>query len=272
MKSILVPTDFSEFATNAFETALAIAQKTKVPVTLLHIAGGEQPAESQLPENKLQQQVEGAHQKGFDNVIINTHVADGSVVPAILNAIETYAADLVVMGTKGASGIKKVFMGSNAANVISKAPVPVLTIPAARTSSSFHNIVLAINDSEEDLHNLSVLFELADAFNARVQLAIFSDQNAEAVDYVTDRRAIIAIQNKLQSLYQKDNLEVEHLSGANFEDTLQAYLTDNKADLLAMITHKRGLIDGLFNRSITRQMAYHATLPLLSIHGRQHSL
>ncbi|MGV3657213.1 MAG: universal stress protein [Chitinophagaceae bacterium] len=278
MKSILVPTDFSACADKALEMAVAIAQKANVPLTLLHVTSQDVTASdrrsmgeeySHAIDHEESQKLEALKQKMAGDVIINTHMAHGAVVSSILEAIKTFAADLVVMGTKGASGIRKVLMGSNAANVISKAGVPVLTIPAAYNHTGIKNIVLAMNSSEEDLHNLSVLFALANAFDAQVRLAIFSDENAEAVDYISDRRVILNIQNKLQSLYNKSGLDAEHLSGANFQDTLQAYLNDNHADMLAMITHKRGLIQGLFNRSMTREMAYHATLPLLSLHAHK---
>ncbi len=278
MKSILVPTDFSACADKALKMAVEIAQKANVPVTLLHITNQDVTASdrrsmgeeySHSIDHEEAEKLETLKQKASGNVIINTHMAHGAVVSSILEAIKTFAADLVVMGTKGASGIKKVLMGSNAANVISKAAVPVLTIPDGYNHTGIKNIVLAMNSSEEDLHDLSVLFALANAFDAQVRLAIFSDENAEAVDYISDRRVILNIQNKLQSLYNKSGLDAEHLSGDNFQDTLQAYLNDNHADMLAMITHKRGLIQGLFNRSMTREMAYHASLPLLSLHAHK---
>ena len=269
MNSILVPTDFSSYAEKAFELAVAIATKTKAAITLLHITTLDVETEDsnnmERQKTAAEQKLDAIKQKVNDNIIINTQIANGSVVPSILEAITTFAADLVIMGTKGATGLKKAVVGSNTANLIGKAEVPVLSIPAGYTNTDIKEIVLAINQTE-DLENLAPLFKLADALQAHVRLVIFTGEKHDAATYITDRRAIVGLQKKLEDLYGQTGLEVEHLSGANFQQTLQSYITENNIDLLAMITHKRGALEGLFNRSITKEMAYHATVPMLCLH------
>ena len=268
MKSILVPTDFSDYAEKAFELAVTIATQTKAAITLLHITGNDVETDDNANIEKqkasLQQKLETIKQKATGNIIINTQIVNGSIVPSILNAITTYAADLVIMGTKGASGLKKVVMGSNTANIIGKTEVPVLSIPAGYTHTGIKEMVLAINHTE-DLQNLAPLFELANALKARVRLAIFTGEKDDAATYVTDRRAIVGLQQKLADQYSQTGIEVDHLSGSNFQQTLQDYITQNNIDLLAMITRKRGALESLFNKSITKEMAYHATIPMLCL-------
>lgn len=276
MKSILVPTDFSPHADKALQFATAIAEKAGAEVILLHVTDQEVVAGdrrsmgeeySHSIDHLIAQKLDAAQKGVKGNVKITTSITHGNLVTAVLDAVKKFGADLVVMGTLGASGIKKVVIGSKTAAVISKASVPVLSIPAGYTDMNLKEIVLAINHTEKDLHNLDLLFELANLFDARVRLAVFTGENDDAATYLTDRRTVIAMQDKLKSAYNKTDLEIEHLSGSDFQETLQHYINSNNIDLLVMITHKRGAIEGLFNRSITKEMAYHATLPLLSLHG-----
>lgn len=269
MKSILVPTDFSDYATKAFDLAVVIATSAKAAITLLHITW--QNAETDNEEGRknlkasVQQKLDAIKQNSSNNIIINTAIMDGDIVPSILDAITTYAADLVVMGTKGATGMKKVVLGSNTANIIGKSPVPVLSIPAGYTNTGIKEVALAINHTE-NLQNLSPLFELAAALQAQVRLAIFTGEKDDAATYITDRRAIVGLQQKIEDQYGQIKIEVDHLSGTNFQETLQEYITANNIDLLAMITRKRGALEGLFNKSITKEMAYHATIPMLCLY------
>ena len=272
MKSILVPTDFSSCADKAFDLALTIAAKANLPITVLHVTESGDADENEDPKKAVAKssldKLEGLRQKTSEAVIIRTHTDNGNIVDAVLKGVKTFAADLIIMGTQGATGFKKLAVGSKTAAVISRAPVPVLSIPAGYQQQPFKEVLLAIKNEDEDLQNLSPLFELADLFGARVRLAIFTGEGSEAVDYVSDRRTITQIQRKLQDAYQKEGIEVEHLSGTNFEETLQAYIAEHNINLLCMITHKRGFLGSLFNRSATQQMSYHATLPLLTLHSK----
>jgi nucleotide-binding universal stress UspA family protein len=69
----------------------------------------------------------------------------------------------------------------------------------------------------------------------------------------------------LKKRYSGVEIHPEHLSGHQFTETLNDFIRDKEIDMLAMITHRRGLITGIFNRSMTKHMAYHTKVPLLAI-------
>ena len=72
-------------------------------------------------------------------------------------------------------------------------------------------------------------------------------------------------EEKLRGKYRGLVINAEHLSGRNFEDSINDYIDRNNIDLLAMTTHKRTLLGNIFNRSLTRKMSYHSKIPILAI-------
>ena len=278
MKKILVPTDFSPCAEIALAYAVEIAKRAKAEIILLHAADllvnrfedrramieEYNQSITKDVEDQLQAAKNSIEQK--EQVPVQINIYDGALTDSLQKAVEQNQIDLVVMGTHGASGLKKMIIGSNTAATIRQVTITVLTIPEGYNGHTLKQVLLAVKSAEEDLNSLAPAFQLADLFGARVRLAIFSSEGADAVDFMDDRRAIVNVQTRLQETFNKTGLKVEHLSGTNFQPTLQEFIDRNHIDLLVMITHKRGRIEGLFNRSMTREMAYHTTIPLLSLH------
>lgn len=80
-----------------------------------------------------------------------------------------------------------------------------------------------------------------------------------------DARELNRLEEELHRLYPAAHVTTAHLSGHRFLETLQEHIEKQSIDILAMITHPRTLVASLFNRSLTRQMAYQSKVPLLAI-------
>ena len=146
MDTILVPTDFSEDATRALESAVDLARISGGRIVLLHAYSIELPFAAPsygggviLPEgfyveyrNQASQSVERlAKETASKEGIEVTGVAiEQPAWLAIVEQAEKLPADLVVMGTRGLTGIKHVALGSTAERVVRKATCPVLTVKA----------------------------------------------------------------------------------------------------------------------------------------------
>jgi nucleotide-binding universal stress UspA family protein len=146
-KHMLVPTDFSETASKALDSALLIASKFGSKLTLMHAytipMNGYDYAQGLLwPMDDLAR----AAKKELDGVLAKTKErhpnVDGVVVcgdPAsqILVIAKECGADTIVLGTHGRHGVSRLLLGSVAEKVVRSSPVPVLTISchAARASS-----------------------------------------------------------------------------------------------------------------------------------------
>jgi nucleotide-binding universal stress UspA family protein len=139
-KRILHPTDFSPGAEAAFTRALEAARREHGELVLVHVLEGRMPprrgpyAASELP---VRAAVEAAVRQGLDRlrarakragVPASDMVAEGWVPEQIAKLAKKRHADLIVMGTHGRTGWRKVTLGSVAQRVIVLAPCPVLTV------------------------------------------------------------------------------------------------------------------------------------------------
>jgi nucleotide-binding universal stress UspA family protein len=143
---ILVPTDFSADADAAFKYALGLARKFDAPVHLLHVvedplAAGVWSSEVYTAEiaglqlNLVRDAEERLRRSvPVDAGTVSTEVRTGHAAKQILEAARATKADLVVMGTRGRTGVAHVIMGSVAERVVRLAPCPVLTLRAEALS------------------------------------------------------------------------------------------------------------------------------------------
>jgi nucleotide-binding universal stress UspA family protein len=133
---IVVPTDFSECAEEAWDLAQRMAQALHSEVTLVHVfveppVYGDAEAWTVVMEgerwvaDELERWAEKARKR---EVKVRTLVRRGSAAAQIVEAATEEHADLVVMGTHGRSGMSRVLLGSVADRVIRTAPCPVLTV------------------------------------------------------------------------------------------------------------------------------------------------
>jgi nucleotide-binding universal stress UspA family protein len=149
---ILVPTDFSADANAALTYALGLARKFDAPVHLLHVvedplAAGVWSSEIYTAEiaglqvNLVRDAEERLRRTVPDDAgIVTTEVRTGHAAKQITEAARDTKSDLIVMGTRGRTGVAHVIMGSVAERVVRLAPCPVLTLraealqPAARVA------------------------------------------------------------------------------------------------------------------------------------------
>jgi universal stress protein A len=139
-KKILYPVDFSEYAGEILEYAVAIATQFGSELHLIHVIPNLNyftPYESFLtPENlvAIERNIEGEVKRDFDKLTERLTVPAKRVVRTgitfveIIDYIKEEGIDLVVMGTHGRSGIEHILIGSVAEKVVRKAPCPVLTV------------------------------------------------------------------------------------------------------------------------------------------------
>jgi nucleotide-binding universal stress UspA family protein len=142
IRNILVPIDFSEHADRALETAVSLAKAFEARVHLLHCyqihVGGLSPYGLVIPET-LERDVRDAAARRLgelrDGVTSQGVAAESTVTPrfpsdAITDHAREINADLIVMGTRGLTGLKHVLLGSVAERILRTAPCPVLTVKA----------------------------------------------------------------------------------------------------------------------------------------------
>jgi nucleotide-binding universal stress UspA family protein len=140
VERILVPTDFSESAKEALDYAIEFAKPFSAEIHLLHSfaanPGSITPYSPGLPfdfveavrnaaKARLNEEAERVSAAGVE---VHQHVKDDVPFEAIASMAEKLSADLIIMGTRGTTGLKHILLGSVAERTVRIAPCPVLTV------------------------------------------------------------------------------------------------------------------------------------------------
>ncbi len=130
IRRLLVPTDFSPTANAAFAYAADLSAKTGASLVALHVVAPVYYLEA-ADLALLQREAREAAERGLRRLRpapSRTMTVNGVPHDAIVQAARTIGADLIVIGTHGRSGLKRLVLGSVAENVLRHAPCPVLTV------------------------------------------------------------------------------------------------------------------------------------------------
>ncbi|HEY3275507.1 MAG TPA: universal stress protein [Syntrophorhabdaceae bacterium] len=137
---ILYPVDFSPYAEEILEYAVAIAGRFNSELHMIHVIPNLNyftPYESFLtPENmvSIERNIESEVERDFGTLTekltipVKKVTRTGVTFVEIIEYVKEAGIDLVVMGTHGRSGIEHILIGSVAEKVVRKAPCPVLTV------------------------------------------------------------------------------------------------------------------------------------------------
>lgn len=279
MKKIIVPTDFSKNSTKALTYAGEIAQRTGAAIYLLHVL---EPVTDRVRQpfplhEKLQEEIVKARLADlkttkesmasmYPDLTIETELAKGTVTTSILDYAENLQADIIIMGTQGASGLKEVFLGSISGGTIGRTKIPVLAVPFEYLMEEPDAILFATNRYEEDRHLLDKIVELASLFNATVHVVVFVDIDTSTADYyIYNLEQLNRYIGFLKQTYPDVSFTGEILEDKEFEETIEEYNIKNEVDIVAMITYPKSFWEKLLKKSVTKKMAFHSKIPVLAI-------
>jgi len=263
---ILLPTDFSENAELAAHFAIDIAKRTNGHVLAFH-AYDVPYSERSMTTSLLHEMKEIAHEHMDEfkskvlspsGVSFDTKVMLGNPIRLSKNLTESEAIELVILGTKGASGIEELLIGSNAASVIQNIDIPVLVIPPKSEVKALKNIVLATDmDLRKKERPLLRLKQFAQIFDSSIDVLHFQDDDGVKKG---SREFLESHLNDIPHTYsvlaQKENLDTDILN----------HCQKKNADVVTAITKRYGFFEGLFKKSLTSKLAYHTTIPMLALH------
>ena len=272
MKSLLVPVDFSAQSVHAFRFALEIAKKSRGIVRVLHVitlpALHESPMISvaALKNSLLVDLKETAEAKiaslikAFNPgaVKIHTHVVAGPIQSSILRLIEMENIDLVVMGTKGASGVREWVVGSNTEKIVRMSPVPVIAVKNYAPGQTIRNIVFPNTldtDNQEEL--VMKVKALQDFFHAAIHIIWV---NTPALHYPYDE-----VRQRLDAFARRFMLKNYTINVFNYtteEAGIVEFTQQLGADLIAMGTHGLRGMAHLIKGSLAEDIVNHVPYPV----------
>ena len=168
------------------------------------------------------------------------------------------------MGSKGASGLAGVIFGGVATRVIEKASCPVMAIPECTSlNKPIKKITYATDYQKNDTRNIEKIIELAKPMRAQVNIIHISGADISADEEYT---LMTQFMKKVNDVSSYNNLSFQMLHGQNVEEQLEKYIANESTDILILSSHHRSFFDRLFEKSITKDLALKATIPLVAFH------
>jgi nucleotide-binding universal stress UspA family protein len=189
---------------------------------------------------------------------INSHFVLGKVTDGILNFAQSNHFDLIVMGTKGAWGLKEKLSGSETQIIARKSKIPVLSLMCDRSDLSIQNILLVHNFNHPAKEDLQLMHKLIAAFNTKFHLLQITSGNIEA------EKAVVESNMKMfAELNGISNYECHLINDKDVENGVVHFNQMNNMDIICIGTHGKG---GLFHQSATEKLINHLYKPIISFH------
>jgi nucleotide-binding universal stress UspA family protein len=272
MKTILVPTDFSEASNNSVNYAVELAKYFNAALVLVNaspIPAGSY--ESTAPIEMITALRQGSKdalvnckkeiQKKNENIHIDCYSESGDPYDVIVNASQEYHADLIVIGIIGGAGkIKEHIIGSTAVKVAQKSNIPVFIISETVKYKRIRKISFACD--LENMEDVSVGYSVkyfSKVFDAELEIVTIEQPNED----------ITAEQAKNYLILEKNLAHVQHRSvsvtGTKIAKELKNYFLANPTDVVMLNPRKHSVFHNLFSESVTKELAFHLEFPILAV-------
>lgn len=266
MNSILLPTDLSETALKGAVYATRLFGTQNSTFTLLHTymdPGLSEPAgEAAYPELNAMA-TEGAHdfekrlraELDTPDVEVKTIVIPGTIASTVAELTEGNDYTAVVMATEYATGYGGTIFGAHASDVAKAAHAPVLVVPKNAEYKRIERILLTDDGRDVRPSAIDLLVELARSAHAEVVVLRVLPEHAPDVELSGDpvHHAILG--------------DVPHtfttVHAANVVQAIDDEAMRNDVAIVAVLHRHLGAMEGLFHRSLAKQLAMHTQTPLL---------
>lgn len=273
MKNILFPTDFSDNAWSALvyvlklyiqdESTFYFLNSTNIGTSISSNLSSNlmmtisKKASEELMKLKEHAEVSNANANHSFRVILSSDRLED----AISIAVKKYNIEMVVMGTKGATGSKKIFFGSNTVKVINKMRLcPILVVPEEYEFVTLKQIAFATDFSRDYVEKeLNPLIKLVHSFNSKI-------------------RVIYIEINKNLNTNQKYNMKKlgSHLNDYDYSfhmlpndakkaTEINTFIEEFKINMLAMVNYRHSLMEVIIKEPVIKDIGCHPIVPLLVI-------
>ncbi len=276
MKNILLPTDFSDNAWNAIKYAVQLYKDEECHFILLntytpiiyqveHLQASSPQLQvleivKETSKRKLKELIQTI-QKIFNNSNHTfTHISAFNTLTAEIDELfEGHVMDMIVMGTKGASGVKEVLFGSNTVHVLKNTKCPVIAIPSGFSFEAPREILFP-TDYEIDYQkkHLQSILDISAMYNTRVNiLHVF--YGSDLSDAQNHNRT------KLEKYFKEIGCLFHDVRNQNIPEAITKFQLKARINLLVMINNKHSFFENIFFKSTINQIGFHLNIPFLVI-------
>ncbi|MEO9476738.1 MAG: universal stress protein [Cyclobacteriaceae bacterium] len=262
---ILFPTDFSEPSIQALKETVSLNKKLNCELVILHAysrpyaEGFDHKGKLFQLEKRIEKQLENlckeipelnAQNYSFKKVL-------GDVIDSVIYYTKKESIRFIVMSTKGAVGMGELF-GTKTAKIIKSVDVPVFVVPKDASLLQVSKMGLACDYSQKtSADKLDFLNLLADSLKFELDLITLNrDEKTMTIDEINNRES-------LEESLGKIPFKSHFVKSSNVEWGLIKYAKTNELDMITVIPKSYNYIERIFHESLTQDMAFHSSVPVL---------
>lgn len=279
MKNILIPTDFSDNSWNAIKYALKLYKKTRCSFHLLHVSNVNAIIGSEISsvatsavvfENDVKTDAKKDLQtlvKKIDSKSLNikhsfiTHVEYGFLIDVIKDKVEDNNIDLIIMGTKGASGMKEAIIGSNTGDVITRVKCPVLVVPEEAVYIKPREIAFPTDYNMSYTSKiLDTLLNVARIHESSIRIVHIRKRKDELTEEQETNKGI------LHDYFKDHDHSFNTITCNRLENALQDFTESRNIDMISMVAKNLNFFQQLLFKPTVEDISYHIKLPFLVLH------
>ena len=282
MKRIILPTDFSQNAYNAICYAIGLFKEVECTFYLVHtytpaiyqaeyvlhspgqIGLGDIYQENSLTQLKdLKNKLLGKFKNEKHTFLV--HSAFNILVDEIVDTSQKEGANLIVMGTQGATGAKEIFIGTNTVHVIEKGCCPVLAIPTDVDYTPPKKLLFP-TDFEIDYQKeqLQELLDLGEFHNTKIDILHVSSGYDLTPSQMKNKAKLEGILAKTEHLFHE-------VPNQELISAINTFQQTKKIDLLVMIQNRHNFLERLFIEPVIKKLSFHETIPFMVIPPHQNN-
>jgi nucleotide-binding universal stress UspA family protein len=281
MKSMVILTDFSEAAFRAAEYACELAGCLNIKrIILFHsyqpvvvVAGtpagtiGSYDQETYLESMRslamLQDRLKPIAGQDVTFDLATETTGPGGMIDLINERSKKEEIDMVVMGVSDKSGLERFLLGSTTTEAVNNSKQPIMIVPEdTLLGKGIKTIVLTVDLEQVDTLPTQKLFEFLDAFPAKIQVVNVDTKAKEKYSPQMEKSI-----SRLHELLGKYNPLFNYITGDDIVEEVLDFSRNHRASLIIAVHQTHGFLSNLFHKSITKQLAYNSTVPLLSLPG-----
>ena len=277
MKKVLLPTDFSPISINAIQYATRLFKDVPCTFYLLNVFRIPYLTNEELMDQNasnltlVEDEMFQSSRKEIEKILLEippneNHnfqmISDYNLFSlAVEQVVKEKDIELIIMGTKGISGAKEIFMGSNASDVILRNSCHVIAVPEHNEFKSPKELVFPTDYLiDYNFIDLAPLVSLAELSNAMVRIVHFTDKDDLNDTQMRNKR-------KLETYLESINHSYHTLSNNDFEEGLNCFTQSRgNIDMIVIMARHYSFFERLFFKPKVRALSFHAKIPLFVIH------
>ncbi|MDI9356066.1 MAG: universal stress protein [Chitinophagaceae bacterium] len=270
IKRIVVPTDFSEEANYALDSAILLAEEYRSSIDLIHIIEDNTSSIAKLLgeedelENPHHLRIKQVVLKKMEEIIDTNKKFQVEIKPVIevankfikiIDIIKYMNTNLVIMGSKGSDGLEEVFVGSNADKITRYAHCPVITVKYRCDLRKIKNIVYPTDLEQEQEVVIKHLKHFQNLLKARIHiLKVYTS----ALNVEGEVKTNI---HKYADYFDITNYTVNTIFDEKESEGILDFAQSVDADIIAMGTHSKKGISAFFGGMISKNIVNHSPIP-----------